>query len=169
MLKDRVIGLKKVKGSSLIPNPMNWRKHPEKQKSALKAILEEVGIVGALLVYETALGLMLIDGHLRAEQLTDDLVPVLVLDVTEEEANLLMVTHDPITALGEADAMALSDLSSAIQFTNPILEKFKEEFLAGLENIKMEKIAPEEFPEVDENIETTYQCSDCGYKWSGGT
>ena len=169
MLKDRVIGLDRVKGSSLIPNPSNWRNHPERQKTALNAILEEVGIVGALLVYKTPLGLMLIDGHLRAEQLTDDLVPVLVLDVTEEEANFLMVTHDPITALGQADSIALQKLSSEIEFINPVLEKFKDDFLAGLGNIQLEKIAPENFPEVDESLDTTYQCDACGYKWSGGT
>ena len=27
--------------------------------------------------------------------------------------------------------------------------------------------APSEFPDVDENIETAYQCPKCGYEWSG--
>ena len=29
--------------------------------------------------------------------------------------------------------------------------------------------APEEFPEVDEDIETEHQCPKCGYQWSGKT
>jgi len=27
---------------------------------------------------------------------------------------------------------------------------------------------PEDFPEVDENLETKHTCPKCGYKWSGG-
>jgi rubrerythrin len=27
---------------------------------------------------------------------------------------------------------------------------------------------PEDFKEVDENIETEHSCPKCGYKWSGG-
>ena len=39
---------------------------------------------------------MLIDGHLRAETAPDMMVPVLVLDVTEEEADKLLLTLDPL-------------------------------------------------------------------------
>jgi hypothetical protein len=28
--------------------------------------------------------------------------------------------------------------------------------------------APDDFPAVDENIETEHQCPKCGYQWSGG-
>jgi len=34
--------------------------------------------------------------------------------------------------------------------------------------IEAEKEAPQEFAEVDENIETEHNCPKCGYKWSGG-
>jgi len=30
-----------------------------------------------------------------------------------------------------------------------------------------EKTAPEDFPEVDESIETEHECPKCGYEWSG--
>jgi len=32
-----------------------------------------------------------------------------------------------------------------------------------------EKLPPEEFPEVDDNIETDHRCPSCGYEWSGKT
>jgi len=28
-------------------------------------------------------------------------------------------------------------------------------------------VAPSEFPEYDENLETAYCCPKCGYEWSG--
>ena len=43
--------------------------------------------------------LQLIDGHLRAETTPDQPVPVLVLDVDEEEASKILATHDPLIAL----------------------------------------------------------------------
>jgi len=164
-IKDRIKELRRVPASTLIPNPKNWRTHPAKQKAALSAMLEEVGIVGALLAYETPGGLMLIDGHLRAEEVAGTDVPVIVLDVTEAEADLLMLAYDPLSAMANIDGEALRALAEEVAFDSGELEKFTKDFLEG---IPLEKLAPDEFPEVDENIETSYHCDACGYKWSGG-
>ena len=59
-------------------------------------------------------GLMLIDGHLRAETTPDQVVPVLVLDVNEAEANKLLATLDPLAAMAETDMMAFKDLAGLI-------------------------------------------------------
>jgi len=66
--------------------PQNWRRHPQNQTAAMQAMLQEVGWAGALIAYEHGDELRLIDGHLRAELTPDDEVPVLVLDVSEDEA-----------------------------------------------------------------------------------
>jgi hypothetical protein len=63
-------------------------------------------------VRETPDGLLLIDGHLRAELTPDTEVPVLVLDVDEYEANTLLATLDPVAAMAEtglAELRALMD------------------------------------------------------------
>ncbi len=44
---------------------------------------------------------MLMDGHLRAETTADQLVPVLVLDANEAEANKLLATLDPLAGMAE--------------------------------------------------------------------
>lgn len=108
--RDRVIELRRVKAAELLPSPKNWRRHPEAQRAALRGILSEVGYAGALLARETPEGLQLIDGHLRAETTPTQRVPVLVLDVTEAEADKLLATIDPLSAMAETDEEALAAL-----------------------------------------------------------
>ena len=107
-IRDRIKELRRVKASELLPNPKNWRTHPKSQQDALKGVLSEIGFADAAIARELPDGsLMLIDGHLRAETATDSKVPVLVLDVTEEEADKLLVTLDPLAAMADTNAEAL--------------------------------------------------------------
>ena len=115
-IRNRVKELRMVPASQLQPNPKNWRTHPEGQQNALRGILAEVGIAGAVLAYETPEGgLKLIDGHLRAETLGNADVPVLVLDVNEAEADKLLATIDPLGAMAEADADKLRELLEEVE------------------------------------------------------
>lgn len=112
-IRDRIKEFRRVKASELAPNPKNWRTHPKEQQDALKGVLAEVGMADAVLARELADGsLMLIDGHMRAEVVGSSLVPVLVLDVTEEEADKLLATIDPIAGMAETNSQALTDLLS---------------------------------------------------------
>ena len=82
--RDRIKELRRVAARELVPNPKNWRRHPARQAAALRGVLQEIGYADALLARLLPDGrLMLIDGHLRAETTPDQLVPVLVLDVDE--------------------------------------------------------------------------------------
>src|SRR5882672_5181602 len=94
-IRDRIQELRRVRARDLLPNPKNWRLHPKSQANALRALLEEIGYADALLVRELEDGrLRLINGHLRAEMTPDTEVPVLVLDVTDEEADKILLTFD---------------------------------------------------------------------------
>jgi len=105
-----------VPASELRANPKNWRVHPAKQRDALAGLLAEVGYAGALLARELADGtLELIDGHLRAETTPDTAVPVLVLDVTAEEADKLLALVDPVAALAETDPERWTSLVAQIE------------------------------------------------------
>jgi ParB-like chromosome segregation protein Spo0J len=101
-IRDRIKSLRRVKASELLPNPRNWRRHPQAQQDAMRALLAEIGFAGAALARETSEGLQLIDGHLRAELAPDAKIPVLVLDVTEAEAAKLLATFDPVGKMAEA-------------------------------------------------------------------
>jgi hypothetical protein len=108
--RDRIKELRRVRAGDLIPHPKNWRTHPPAQRDALRGILAEIGYADALLAREIPEGLQTIDGHMRAEETPDQEVPVLVLDLTEEEAEKLLATLDPIAAMAEANQPALDAL-----------------------------------------------------------
>ena len=121
-IRDRIKELRRVKASDLHPNPRNWRTHPKQQLDAIRGILAEVGFAGAELARELPDGsLQLIDGHARAEIAGDAEVPVLVLDVTESEADKILATYDPIGAMAEADAVRLEELLRDAQTGNEAL------------------------------------------------
>jgi hypothetical protein len=112
-----------VKAADLRPNPRNWRTHPPAQRDALQGILAEVGYAGALLARELSDGsLELIDGHLRAETTPDMAVPVLVLDVNEEEAAKILATHDPLAGMAGVDSQAIASLLDDVKFESAALE-----------------------------------------------
>src|SRR4029079_12094028 len=110
-IRDRIKELRRVRASELRPNARNWRTHPDAQRDALRGALAAVGYADALLARELADGsLELVDGHLRAETTPDAVVPVLVLDVTEEEAAKVLLTLDPLAGLAGVDQDRLADL-----------------------------------------------------------
>ena len=61
---------------------------------------------------------MLVDGHLRAETTPDSEVPVLVLDINEAEADLILATLDPLAAMAGRDDSVLTDLLESITASN---------------------------------------------------
>jgi Arc/MetJ family transcription regulator len=66
---------------------------------------------------------MLIDGHLRAETTPDAQVPVLVLDVSEQEADKILLTLDPLAAMAESDAERIKALLQAVGTESQAVEE----------------------------------------------
>ena len=143
-IRDRIKSFRRVKASELRANPRNWRTHPHKQQDALRGVLAEVGYADALLVREIPGGhLEIIDGHLRAETTPDEKVPVLVLDVDQDEAAKLMTVLDPLAGMAEANEAALGQLLAEIQTDDAALQ-------AMLDGLAAEHgIVGEEIPAVD--------------------
>lgn len=141
-IKNRVKELRTVKASSIRPNPKNWRTHNDKQRDALKGVLAQIGYAVPAIVRELPDGsLQLIDGHLRTETLGDADISVAVLDVTEAEADLLLATIDPLSALAGQDDTALVELlqnvnseSAAVMEMLGALVKLPEEGGDGLKD-----------------------------------
>ena len=66
-MKSRIVGLRYVKSGELKADSRNWRRHPKSQRSALMSVIERIGLVNAVIARETPDGLVLVDGHLRAD------------------------------------------------------------------------------------------------------
>jgi hypothetical protein len=148
MYPDRIIELRRVRASELLPDPRNWRKHPPRQREALRGILAEIGFADALLARELAGGrLQLIDGHLRAETAPEQLLPVLVLDVNEAEAAKLLLSLDPLAALAEADGEKLNELLDQFQTENAALAAMLDELAETANRPVVDPHGPE-IPEV---------------------
>jgi DNA modification methylase len=131
-IRDRIRELRRVPANQLRPSPKNWRTHPPAQRDALKGLLAELGYCDALLVRELADGaLELIDGHLRAETTPHGEVPVLVLDVTAEEADKLLLTLDPLASLAEANTEALTALLASVDTDSEAVKTLLAELAAG--------------------------------------
>ena len=130
-IRDRIKSLRRVKASELVPNPKNWRTHPQAQQDALRGLLSEVGYADALLARELKDGrLMLIDGHLRAETTPDQKVPVLVLDVTAAEADKILASLDPLAAMAEANAEKLGALLAEVETDSEALSLLLQDLAA---------------------------------------
>lgn len=137
--------------NELRPNPKNWRTHPKAQMDALRGLLAEVGFAGAELARELPDGsLMLIDGHARAEIMGVEPVPVLVLDVSEAEADKILATFDPVSAMAGADTAQLDALLRTVETGSEDVAKMLESLAkdAGCDWAKGAEIVEDEVPEA---------------------
>lgn len=162
-IRDRIIGLERVRAGDLIPNSKNWRTHPTAQRDALKGILAEVGYVDALLARRASEGgLELIDGHLRAETTPDMEVPVLIVDLDDAEAAKVLATFDPLAALADADAAKLDAILREVDTGSEAVQNM-------LAQLREESAVPD-FPsdaadnqgDIDDKNKTL--CPKCGYE-----
>ena len=118
-IKNRIKELKQVKIGDIKANPKNWRTHPVSQQNAMRGVLDEIGYADAVMVRETEDGYMLIDGHLRtAIGDPNEEIPVLVVDLTEEESDLLLATFDPIGEMAGRDEMKITELIESVNSDN---------------------------------------------------
>jgi hypothetical protein len=125
-LKNRIVAHRRIRAAELRSHPRNPRIHSPAQRAALNAILAEVGLARSVLAYvadaDRPLGdaapLTLIDGHLRKEELRCAEVEVEVLDVTDDEADKLLLTIDPLAQLADYDRKLLDRLRDDVRTEN---------------------------------------------------
>jgi ParB/Sulfiredoxin domain len=162
-IRDRIKELRRVPASELRPNPRNWRRHPSDQSDSLAAVLREVGYADALLARETPEGLELIDGHLRRQLTPDQVVPVLILDVTEQEANKILLTLDPLAAMARADKDHLDALLRDVTTGDAALQEMLADLArdAGVTPPDFQPATAGQQGNLDQTAETA-RCPNCG-------
>lgn len=150
MIVDRIKGLARLPGSRLRAADENFRTHDARQRKVLRGLLAELGIVGAVLVWvpddmaRAALRsakdfaswldgysgpFQLIDGHMRAEELKGQSIPILVTDLSRAEAAKALATFDAAGDLAGRDAAKLAALLADVGRGS---EDGTEELLASL-------------------------------------
>lgn len=115
LIRDRVRELRRVKASDLMQNQQNWRTHPAEQRSAMSSMLGKIGFAGGVIAREMPDGsLLLLDGHMRAEEAGDSIIPVQILDVTDAEADEILATYNAVGLMGDTDAEKLGALLASV-------------------------------------------------------
>jgi hypothetical protein len=123
-IKNRIIGSGEEQLDQIMFNPRNWRIHPLSQQDALKGVLEEVGWVQQVIVNKRTGNL--IDGHLRCQLAAREgaqTIPVVYVDVSEDEEALVLATLDPIAAMAATDKQKLEELFQDINSDNENVQK----------------------------------------------
>jgi hypothetical protein len=115
---------------TLQPHPLNWRTHGLAQRSSFSGLLDEVGMVDAVIYNERTNRLL--DGHMRVQEFlerNEEEIPVLVVDLPEDKEHLVLYFKDRI---GD---MASSDRSLEIQLEELLLtdDESLQAMLSGLE------------------------------------
>ena len=122
-------GIRLVRVADIEDNPLNFRTHPEAQRAAFAGIETELGFYGYPDVYETEVGtIRLIDGQLRKEHLlskygNEATIEVNMTDFDEDEAKKALLTHDPLSAMAEADKVLLDQLLREVDTGDEALQQ----------------------------------------------
>ncbi len=117
-IRDRIVGLERMYPRDILDHPGQWKAHTQEQIDAMVGILKDIGQADALKVWrsERAGGkYVTFDGHLRKSLDPDRLWPVLVTDLTDEEADYALLTHDTITAMAQSDRAAVATLMTSVR------------------------------------------------------
>lgn len=148
-IRDRIKKFDRLPAKSIHQNPRNWRTHPKQQREALSAVLAEIGFADCVLVREVDSGYELIDGHLRLDLMQDQKVPALILDVTKEEADKILLTLDPLAGLAGVNKDALASLADGFttdsKALRSLIDSLKKD--AGIKDDESEANDPE--PQMD--------------------
>ena len=163
--------IEQIPTADLIPYARNTRTHSPEQVAQIAGSIREFGFTNPVLI-DAENGI--IAGHGRvmaASKLGLAKVPCIRLAHLTETQKRAYIIADNKLALNagwdeEMLGLELADLREAdfdlnvLGFDNFAIENF-------LNPPEIEPTSPEEFQEVDENIDTEHECPKCNYRWSG--
>lgn len=137
--QNRIVGEAMVDAAELHANPLNFRTHGADQQRALNGAIERLGWIQRVIVNKRT-GLI-VDGHLRAQLALrhEQQVPVIYVDLDEEEERIALASIDPIAAMAGQDDANLAQLLAGIETGNAGLDAFLNELRAGLDDQRKPK------------------------------
>ena len=146
--RNRIVGSGQEDPTQLLANPRNWRTHPGAQRDALRGSLSEVGWVQQILINRTTGHV--VDGHARVEEAISAgaaTVPVLYVELSDEEERLVLATLDPIGAMAERDDERLTELIADLDAGDPGLQELLDSLATPEPKIGLTD--PDDLPELE--------------------
>ena len=127
MYENKIVGTGTEHPEQLLANPNNWRIHPKSQQDALESLLDDVGWVQNIIVNQRTGHV--VDGHMRAAvaiSRNETEVPVVYVDLTDEEERKVLASLDPIGAMAVTDKEAIIDLVASIDVSESLADMLEE-------------------------------------------
>jgi len=146
--RSRIVGEGEEAPDQLLANPLNWRVHPKEQQDALEGLLKQVGWVQRVIVNKRTGHV--VDGHARvalALRRNEPTLPVLYVDLSEDEERLVLAAIDPIGGMAGRDddmlAQVLDGLTAEDAGLQALLDSLKPEVVEATEGLTDPDDAPE--------------------------
>jgi ParB-like chromosome segregation protein Spo0J len=163
--------IEQIKTADLIPYARNSRTHSDAQVAQIAGSIREFGFTNPVLI-DAENGI--IAGHgrvLAAGKLGMESVPCIRLTHLTEPQRRAYIIADNKLALNagwdeEMLGVELADLRE-MDFDLDLTGFDADEIERALNPPERDDTPPEDFGEVDENIDTEHECPKCGYRWSG--
>lgn len=117
--QNRIVGYAEESPDQLLANPQNWRVHSKNQQIALSGVLDDIGFIAPVIVNQ--LTGHLVDGHLRVSlALRHEIptIPVVYVNISEQEEKEALSTFDPITNMASSDMKMLEGLIKDLDKVN---------------------------------------------------
>jgi len=155
--QNRIVSHGEQPANQFLAHELNARRHPGKQREALRGSLNAVGWVAPVIV--SAQTGKILDGHARVEEaLSQDensLVPFVEVNVSEQEERTILATFDPITGLATYEREALDALLREVETGEVALQQMLSE-LAEKEGLYLDAASVEPSdaePQIDRAAE----------------
>jgi ParB-like chromosome segregation protein Spo0J len=166
------MNIEKIPTEKLIPYARNAKKHDAAQVSKLAGSIREFGFNNPVLIDKDN---GIIAGHGRvmaAQKLELKDVPCIRLGhLTDTQRRAYILADNRLSEIGggwdeELLGLELAELRE-LDFNLDLMGFDDSAIEAALNPPEIEPTSPEEFQEVDENIDTEHECPKCSYRWSG--
>jgi hypothetical protein len=116
---NRIVGYAEESPDQILANPQNWRIHSKNQQIAMAGVLDDIGFIAPVIVNRSTGHL--VDGHLRVSlALRHDIktIPVVYVEISEQEEKEALATFDPITNMAASDMAMLEGLIKDLDHVN---------------------------------------------------
>lgn len=128
-LKNKIVNFATVNPSELQEHPLNFRVHPKQQIEGMSGILDEIGWLDAIKVNVNT-G-TIVDGHMRlriALEKQEEEVPVIYLDLTEEEEKKALLTINPIATFAKENSDKIQQLIDIVSISDERMKSIVDKY-----------------------------------------